>query len=42
MGWESSDDTLTELKMEFSAKELAINYEKKKKIMNILWKKGLI
>ena len=32
MGWESSDDTLTELKLEFSTKELAINYAKKKKI----------
>ena len=25
MGWESSSDTLTELKLEFSSKELAIN-----------------
>ena len=32
MGWESSHDTLTELKLEFSTKELAINYAKKKKI----------
>ena len=32
MGWESSADTLTELKLEFSTKELAINYAKKKKI----------
>ena len=32
MGWESSDDTLTELRLEFSSKELAINYAKKKKI----------
>ena len=32
MGWESSSDTLTELKLEFSSKELAINYAKKKKI----------
>ena len=31
-GWESSSDTLTELKLEFSSKELAINYAKKKKI----------
>ena len=31
MGWESSSDTLTELKLEFSSKELAINYAKKKK-----------
>ena len=32
MGWESSDDTYSELKLEFSTKELAINYAKKKKI----------
>ena len=32
MGWVSSSDTLTELKLEFSSKELAINYAKKKKI----------
>ena len=32
MGWESSSDTNTELKLEFSSKELAINYAKKKKI----------
>ena len=32
MGWESSTDTLTELKLEFSTKELAINYAKKMKI----------
>jgi len=32
MGWESSSDTLTELKLEFSSKELAINYANKKKI----------
>ena len=32
MGWESSDDTYTELKLEFSTKELAISYAKKKKI----------
>ena len=32
MGWESSDDTLTELKLEFSTKELAIEYAKKNKI----------
>ena len=31
MGWESSTDTLTELRLEFSSKELAINYAKKKK-----------
>ena len=32
MGWESSSDTRSELKLEFSSKELAINYAKKKKI----------
>ena len=32
MGWESSSDTFTELKLEFSTKELAINYAKKKRI----------
>tara|TARA_Y100000768_G_scaffold344069_1_gene290066 strand:+ start:1367 stop:1648 length:282 start_codon:yes stop_codon:yes gene_type:complete len=32
MGWESSSDTYTELKLEFSTKELAVNYAKKKKI----------
>ena len=32
MGWESSSDTLSELKLEFSSKDLAINYAKKKKI----------
>ena len=32
MGWESSNDTLSELKLEFSTKELAISYAKKKKI----------
>jgi hypothetical protein len=32
MGWESSSDMYSELKMEFSTKELAINYAKKKKI----------
>ena len=32
MGWESSNDTLSELKLEFSTKELAINYAKKMKI----------
>ena len=32
MGWESSTDTLSELKLEFSTRELAINYAKKKKI----------
>ena len=32
MGWESSSDTYSELKLEFSSKELAISYAKKKKI----------
>ena len=32
MGWESSSDTLTELKLQFPSKELAISYAKKKKI----------
>ena len=32
MGWESSSDTYTQLKLEFSNKESAINYAKKKKI----------
>ena len=32
MGWESSTDTLSELNLEFSSKELAIEYAKKNKI----------
>tara|TARA_E500000331_G_scaffold349413_1_gene392550 strand:- start:200 stop:481 length:282 start_codon:yes stop_codon:yes gene_type:complete len=32
MGWESSSDTLSEIKLEFSSKELAIEYAKKNKI----------
>ena len=32
MGWESSSDTFSELRLEFSTKESAINYAKKKKI----------
>tara|TARA_B100000029_G_scaffold516511_1_gene630420 strand:- start:2023 stop:2304 length:282 start_codon:yes stop_codon:yes gene_type:complete len=32
MGWESSTDTYTELKLEFSTKELAIDYAKKNNI----------
>ena len=32
MGWESSDDTLSELNLEFSSKELALEYAKKNKI----------
>ena len=31
MGWESSSDTYSEIKLEFSTKDLAINYAKKKK-----------
>ena len=32
MGWESSTDTFAELKLEFSSKELAIEYAKKNNI----------
>ena len=32
MGWESSNDTLGELRLEFSSKDQAINYAKKMKI----------
>jgi len=32
MGWESSTDTFSEIKLEFPSKELAINYAKKNKI----------
>ena len=32
MGWESSSDTYSEIKLEFSTKDLAITYAKKKKI----------
>jgi len=32
MGWESSSDTLSEVKLQFSSKELAIKYAKKMKI----------
>ena len=32
MGWESSTDTLTEVKLKFSSKELAIEYAKKNKL----------
>lgn len=32
MGWESSTDTYTELKLEFDSKDLAIEYAKKNKI----------
>ena len=33
MGWESSTDTSSELKLEFSSKDLAIEYAKKNKII---------
>jgi len=32
MGWESSTDTYTQLKLEFNSKDLAIEYAKKNKI----------
>tara|TARA_B100000579_G_scaffold417620_1_gene414317 strand:+ start:26 stop:307 length:282 start_codon:yes stop_codon:yes gene_type:complete len=32
MGWETSRDTLSEIKLEFSSKELAIDYANKNKI----------
>ena len=32
MGWESSSDTLSELRLEFSTKDLAIEYAKRNKI----------
>ena len=32
MGWESSKDTMSEVKLEFSSKDLAINYAKKNNI----------
>ncbi len=32
MGWESSIDTLSEVKLEFSTKDLAIEFAKKNKI----------
>ena len=32
MGWETSSDTNSELKLEFSSKDLALNYAKKNKI----------
>ena len=32
MGWESSDDTYGELNLEFTSKDLAIDYAKKNKI----------
>jgi len=33
MGWESSNDTYSEIRLEFSSKELAINYAKKNKFI---------
>ena len=33
MGWESSDDMYSEVRLEFSTKELAVNYAKKNKII---------
>jgi len=32
MGWETSTDTMSEVKLEFDSKELAINFAKKNKI----------
>ena len=32
MGWESSTDTMSEIKLEFSTKDLALEYDKKNKI----------
>jgi hypothetical protein len=32
MGWETSTNTLSELRLEFSTKKLAVEYAKKKKI----------
>jgi len=32
MGWESSTDTMSELKLEFPSKDLAIDYAKKNKL----------
>ncbi len=32
MGWETSTDTYSELKLEFSSKDLAVEYAKKNKI----------
>jgi NADH dehydrogenase (ubiquinone) Fe-S protein 4 len=32
MGWETNSNTLSELNLEFSSKELAIEYAKKNKI----------
>ena len=32
MGWESSNDTLSELRLEFTSKESALNYARKMKL----------
>ena len=32
MGWESSNDTYSEVRLEFSTKDMAISYAKRKKI----------
>ena len=32
MGWESSNDTFSEIKLEFTSKDLALDYAKKNKI----------
>ena len=32
MGWESSNDMMSEIKLDFSSKEMAIEYAKKNKI----------
>ena len=32
MGWESSTDTMSEIKLEFTSKDLAISYAKKNKL----------
>ena len=36
MGWETSSDTLSEVKLEFSSKDAAINYAKKNNIDYVL------
>ena len=41
MGWESSSDTLSELNLEFSTKELAIEYAKKI-LMLIVFRQDLL
>ena len=34
MGWQTSSDTMSQIKLEFSSKEKAINYAKKNQIEN--------